>query len=96
MKFARVEMNLGVVFDTPRSFFINPNADGPGAPHIFYHCPRDRGLCGVPLKKPNRLGYVWSWNGSLDAPTLSPSIDCREANGGCGWHGFVRDGDWSP
>lgn len=29
----------------------------------------------------------WSLAGTLDAPTLQPSINC----GGC-WHGFVRDG----
>lgn len=27
----------------------------------------------------------------LDKPTLTPSINCT---GGCGWHGFVRDGEF--
>jgi hypothetical protein len=26
--------------------------------------------------------------------TLSPSLHCATENGGCGVHGFVRDGQW--
>lgn len=96
MKYARVDMDLGIVLDTPHTFFINPDADGPGKAHIFYHCPRDKGNCSVPLAKPNRLGYVWRWDGNMDAPTLTPSINCMEKNGGCGWHGHVKGGDWQP
>jgi hypothetical protein len=32
----------------------------------------------------------WDWNGSLDAPTLSPSI--LVAGDGCNMHVWVRDG----
>lgn len=31
----------------------------------------------------------------VDPLTLSPSLYCDPARGGCGAHGFVRDGRWS-
>lgn len=40
----------------------------------------------------------WSWNGSLDAPTLEPSVEGDEIRGPAGelvsprCHSFVRDG----
>jgi hypothetical protein len=33
---------------------------------------------------------------SLDPLTLSPSILCTTSKGGCGLHGFIRDGKWVP
>ena len=63
-----------------------------GAPFLLFVCPRsDAGaLCGVPIA-PGRLpnGAQWQCGPNLDAPTLTPSINCV---GGCGWHGFVRNG----
>lgn len=37
----------------------------------------------------NKNGGVaqWDWNGNREAPTFSPSINCR----GC-WHGYIREG----
>lgn len=32
-------------------------------------------------------GQSWEWNGSIEAPTLKPSIDHK----GC-WHGWLTDG----
>lgn len=29
----------------------------------------------------------WHWNGNREAPTFTPSIDCK----GC-WHGYIRNG----
>jgi hypothetical protein len=34
-------------------------------------------------------GTVWSWNGEVEQPTLSPSFLCH-----CGDHGFVVAGRW--
>ena len=59
---------------------------------IVYACPRGKGLCGVaiaPSKLPN--GASWTFDGNMETPTLSPSINCV---GGCGWHGFVTAGEW--
>lgn len=36
---------------------------------------------------------VWDWNGSRDAPTLTPSIRVRGAEGQPDlWHGWLREG----
>lgn len=31
----------------------------------------------------------WDWDGNMEAPTFSPSINCE---GNCGWHGYIRNG----
>lgn len=38
----------------------------------------------------------WAWNGSVDKPTLDPSIliQSHGAIVGCGWHGYLRNGAW--
>ena len=70
--------------------------------HIFYVCPNGR-RCGVFLgpqfeARPSKdQPNVWAWDGNLDAPTITPSIDCRALTeegkpAGCGWHGFIRAG----
>jgi hypothetical protein len=70
---------------------------------IIFVCPNGR-RCAVligpqPVAKPspNALG-IWGWDGNLDRPTLTPSINCRNVKddgtpaSGCGWHGFIRNG----
>lgn len=64
---------------------------------IFYACPG----CGVnhclPVGKvlPPGFSRLWQWNGSLDEPTLTPSV-LRTAQGRDGshqiCHHFVTDG----
>lgn len=68
--------------------------DGTTGPHLVFGCPRGRGACGVPLQPspPNAQGCSWQWNGDIAKPTCTPSIDCREENGGCGFHGFMTNG----
>ena len=50
---------------------------------------------GVYIEQKNRLGAQWSWNGSIEAPTFSPSILCRtpgkDSTEVC--HSFVKDGN---
>lgn len=36
---------------------------------------------------------VWAWDGNVEAPTLTPSVNCL---GGCGWHGHVTNGECIP
>jgi hypothetical protein len=68
----------------------------PGTPpeevHRFgFRCPRKGHMCeGLNLRGrghdiPNKS---WTWDGNVEAPTFSPSINC----GGCGWHGFIEAG----
>ena len=72
---------------------------GPGA-ICFMGLKRDEGLafkcpcCSVegylPLKH-DKHGPSWKWNGSREKPTLNPSILQK---GPCGWHGWLKDGQW--
>jgi hypothetical protein len=84
----------------PGEFAIRSTQWGSGVvgPRLVFACPRRPGkLCGVPLQPspPNVKGCSWQWDGNADAPTILPSIDCRVADGCCGWHGWVRAGEFT-
>ena len=62
--------------------------------HILFVCP-NRKRCAVllgprqvPRPAEDKLN-IWAWDGNLDRPTITPSIDCSK---GCGWHGFITEG----
>lgn len=67
---------------------------------ISFRCPGCNSTHTVPIDHKNGNDCQWSWNGSLDRPTLSPSI--VERVGPYEWgprkgqttvcHSFVRDG----
>lgn len=77
-----------------------PQASG----HIIFVCPNGK-RCVV-LLGPTAVGRdeaagrrlcIWGWNGDLERPTLTPSINCvaekdGRLTGGCGWHGFITNG----
>lgn len=48
------------------------------------------GHCLFPLWQRPAQDTMWQWNGNVERPTISPSIDC---NGGCGRHFTVVDGE---
>lgn len=55
---------------------------------FYVQCERgvDRGHgteCARSIWKKPAEGCMWQWDGNLEAPTISPSIDCQ---GGCGRH----------
>ena len=54
-----------------------------------YDCPR-RGEADAPP--------CWSWSGSIEDGTLTatPSLHVLVERGGCGWHGFLRNGEMVP
>lgn len=60
---------------------------------FWYCCPCGCGVIG-PLLVGNGFkpaaGPSWEWNGSLSAPTLSPSVNHVNH-----WHGWLRDGQWT-
>ena len=69
---------------------------------IRFACPRGKGECTVPLfPQTTSKGATWRWNGDRENPTLTPSINCLAFNpenpaelyGGCGWHGFITNGE---
>lgn len=62
--------------------------------HIMFVCPSGK-RCTVFLgpaavDRPSPEAHcVWAWDGNLERPTLTPSINCV---GGCGWHGHITNG----
>ena len=60
---------------------------------LRFSCPCG---CGYVVSVPVKPGYsnqVWNWNGSLEKPTLTPSI---QKLSGCRWHGHLTDGVFIP
>lgn len=59
---------------------------------LFYWCQGCEAHHAVPV----RGARAWTWNGSLDAPTLSPSVLVRWEHGEARerrvCHTFIRDG----
>jgi hypothetical protein len=77
----------------PGSFHIGER-DRDGELSFWYCCPCGCGAT-APLMagrnfKPEGYHASWNWNGSLDAPTLYPSINHVDH-----WHGWLTDGQWS-
>ncbi len=63
---------------------------GEGGPFICFVCP-----CGCGCVTSLLIGAqpnAWHWDGSLDAPTLSPNI--RQLRG-CYFHGHLTKGEWT-
>lgn len=89
------------------SFDIDVNEHGiqgyPGAKgHMLFVCPNGH-RCGVlvgpaAVTRPSEdKACVWGWDGNIDRPTITPSINCiaekdGKPTGGCGWHGFITAG----
>lgn len=75
---------------TPGRALVRMSTEGP---IVWFRCPRDRLYCGVPAKPspPNSKGCSWDWNGDVANPSITPSVNCN--GGGCGWHGFITNGE---
>jgi hypothetical protein len=59
----------------------------PFGPHCVFQCPNGRGMCSAEVQP--TADAPWTNHGSDERPTLTPSFNCV---GGCGWHGYVVDG----
>lgn len=73
--------------------------DGGVIKDIFYGCRaadakrrREWPHCSVPLKPVQPDG--WNFDGNREAPSITPSIDCKAT--GCGWHGHCTAGVFTP
>jgi hypothetical protein len=79
----------------PIDGFADVPADG--QLRLEYCCPRTGKACGGIIIgkgfKPARGAPSWQWDGNVLAPSLTPSINCQ---GGCGWHGYLTEGEWVP
>lgn len=69
---------------------------------ILFVCPNARrcsvliGPAAVAPEGDQRL-HIWAWDGNVERPSLTPSINCLaekdgKPTGGCGWHGFITNG----
>lgn len=67
--------------------------DGNENAGIRYMCPCGCGtISALNIQLgPNKPGRYWGWNGSLDKPTLTPSIQRLDD---CHWHGYLDTGIW--
>lgn len=82
--------------DTPGAFNIEVQSEH--HIHILCECPCGcGGAMRLPLHRPGQRSAVhtkasWEWDGSLEKPTLQPSI--RDL-AGCKYHGFLTAGMWT-
>lgn len=77
----------------PGSFSISA-PDDDGEQYLWYGCPCGCGprgpiIVGNGFKPKDDGAPTWEWNGSLDAPTLRPSVWHKGH-----WHGHLQDGIW--
>ena len=64
--------------------------DDLGTTGLLMCCPCGCGVAsGVQFQNSPGPGPKWTWNGSREKPSITPSI--RKLNG-CLWHGFLTDG----
>lgn len=55
-------------------------------------CPGCGSLSALPFRPHEPPS--WGWNGDRINPTLSPSVFHTKEKGGCGWHGWLKNGQW--
>jgi len=77
----------------PGSFWVS-EADSDRERFFWYFCPCGCGrraplIVGLGFKPPD--GPSWEWNGSTEAPELTPSV-----NHVGHWRGWLRGGVWRP
>lgn len=76
----------------PGSFRLDER-DSDGEQTFYYCCPCGCGRTAPLIVgngfKPTGPSPTWKWNGSLDKPTLTPSVHHVGH-----WHGWLTDGVW--
>ncbi len=71
------------------SVIVSPPVDGAEVGYVHFDCPhKPNHSCYVPIRQGEQRGLSWNWDGNIQAPTIKPSIDCKQ----CGWHGFITKG----
>lgn len=73
---------------------LSPILAAGGGESIFFHCPGCDMLHGVKHGAQRASEPVWNWNGSVDKPTIQPSILVRYnwSDGPRVCHSFITDG----
>lgn len=65
---------------------------GPRGGKLYvFHCPGCRYTHPFEIEAPNGTG--WNWNGSMDAPTFTPSLLVHGGGRDPRCHSFVTDGN---
>lgn len=60
---------------------------------MAFICPcGDCGLEGVLHFSPRPDRASWKWDGNMEHPTLSPSVNA--VGFPCKWHGWLKNGEW--
>lgn len=68
-------------------FLCESQNESSGGKTLLHWCPGCDSWHMVDVEKPNVYNAKWTWNGDVEKPTLSPSVNCV---GRC--HYFLRDG----
>jgi hypothetical protein len=76
---------------TPGAFWYVQSAEGKKYTGLGFMCPCGCGERGVVLFYKMDNHPAWNWDGNIDKPTLTPSI---QRNTACRWHGFLTAGEW--
>lgn len=64
---------------------VNCRGDGEGDMPLIGHLPFET--------NPDHGGPRWKWDGNVDTPTLTPSVQRADPDG-CQWHGYLTAGEW--
>lgn len=79
---------IGLMFDCPKGCLSEIEDRGVDRHFVPFHNPLD----GGPPFEQNRP--MWTRTSEdFETMTLTPSIFSDPAKGGCGWHGFITNGD---
>lgn len=51
-----------------------------------------------PVRAADDAPPCWTWTGDVESGTLTatPSLHVLKESGGCGWHGWIRNGEMVP
>lgn len=75
--------------------FVEKQTEGATGGHIMLKCPGCGEASGMHCREPGTLHppdqESWELSGLPNAATMSPSINCV---GCCGWHGWLRNGEY--
>lgn len=58
-------------------------------------CPGCGEKSWLPVRKENKSDHDWQLQ-SEDPLHIEPSVFHTKERGGCGWHGYLRNGEWKP
>lgn len=72
-------------------YFLS-NENDAGEIRLSFICPCGCGvLAGIKVRRDGQqIGGAWGWNGDVDRPTTTPSINIDNGH----WHGYLTNGEF--